>query len=323
MEQTGDGTPRNVLMNHFHYVFLELQIIGARELSPILALGLCRPFLMDSIFALSASHLRFKSASNASHRVAEHFQQALAIKNFQGALASPLDQQTADALLLTAMFLNLLSFSAVEDEDIGNSWVYSSHPDRLGWLSLSLGMKPLIYATETFRENTILNWMFDSSDDEAKSFHGSWELMHLHDVPPHWLDLVGLTRDSQPDAKFFHPIRILSETNKLEPSPKNFFLYVNMIGSLDVDFRSDLERRHETAMWLMGYWLGLLLRYDFWWLRKRVRRDFRAVCRKLMENGVKDRPGAEGAMWRKLMDDLEKAPYWKSLPHGGRVCEEV
>ncbi|KAG8419468.1 hypothetical protein J3458_004332 [Metarhizium acridum] len=94
IEQTRDGTPRNVLMNHFQYVFLELQVIGTRELSPILSLGLCRPFLMDSIFAVSASHLRFTSVSNASHRVAEHFQQALAIKNFQGALASPLDQQT-------------------------------------------------------------------------------------------------------------------------------------------------------------------------------------------------------------------------------------
>jgi hypothetical protein len=305
-------------MHHFRHLFPELQMVDSAQVNSILALGLSRPYLLDAILAVSASHLRFQSSSKSSHRVAEHFQQALAITNFQGALGEPLDQQTADALLLTAMFLNLLSFSVVEEEDIGSSWVYNRGPESLGWLSLSLGIKPLIYATETFRENTILSWMFDSPYDGSQPFHDSKDLIHLHDVPSHWLDLVGLTRESNAEANLFHAVRILKETDKLEPKSHNFFPYVNFIGSLDAEFREDLERQDETAMWLMGYWLGLLCRYDFWWLRKRVRRDYRAVCLKLQAKGVRDRPGEEGVMWRKLMDDLDMAPDW-----GGREHERL
>lgn len=317
------GTPRIVLMHHFQYLFPDLQMLENGGVDPILSLGLCRPFLLDSILAVSASHLRSESISKSSHRVAEHFQQALAIKNFQGALEGPLDQQTADALLLTAMFLNLLSFSVVEDDDVEKSWVFSNHPDRLGWLSLSLGIKPLLYATESFRQNTILGWMFDTSDDEAKTVRGEWEYLTLRDVPSHWLELVGLRRDSDPDVPLFEPVRQLSETDRLEPKPEYFFLYVNMIGSLDFAFRDKLERRDETALWLMGYWLGLICRYDFWWLRKRAWRDYRAVVIWLDRCGLRERPGSEGAMWTKLLDDLDAAPYWKGLwSFGSRVSEE-
>jgi hypothetical protein len=177
-------------------------------------------------------------------------------------------------------------------------------------LSLSLGIKPLIYATETFRDGTILDWMFQASDDESKTFHGAPEFMHLRNVPSHWLGLFSLTRDSKADDIFFDPLRILSETSRLEPCPDHFFLYVNMIGALDFDFRTRLERKDEAAMWLMGYWLGLLCRYDYWWLKKRARRDYHAICTNLLESGVRDRSGAEGAMWRKLTDDLEMAPRW-------------
>lgn len=321
--QTPYGTPRIVLMHHFQHLFPELLMLDGAQVNPILSLGLCRPFLLDSILAVSASHLRVQSATKSSHRIAEHFQQALALKNFQGALTGPLDQQTADALILTAMFLNLLSFSSIEDESIEGSWAYSDHHDRLGWLSLSLGIKPLIYATETFRPDSILSWMFDSSDDEAKTFHGAWESMNLEGVPQHWLELVGLNPESTPDAKYFQTVRILSETTRLEPKPEYFFLYANMIGTLDVDFRFELERRDEAAMWLMGYWLGLLCRYDFWWCRKRVSRDYRGVCKKLQEMGVRNRPGADGVMWKKLMDDLETSPYWKGLRECGRVYGEM
>lgn len=317
------GTPRMVLMHHFQYLFADLAMLENAGVGPILSLGLCRPFLLDSILAVSASHLRSQSTSKSSHRVAEHFQQALAIKHFQGALEAPLDQETADALLLTAMFLNLLSFSVVEDDDMEKSWVFSSHPDRLSWLSLSLGIKPLIYATESFRQDTILGWMFEPSEDEAKTFHGDWEYLNLHQVPSHWLELVGLHRDTKPGQRLFEPIRILNETDRLEPKPEYFFLYVHVIGCLDFEFRDELERRDETALWLMGYWLGLICRYDYWWLRRRVWRDYRAVCLWLDRCGLRERPGSEGEMWTKLLRDLEAAPYWRGLQSSGsRVFED-
>ncbi|OAA41045.1 C6 transcription factor [Metarhizium rileyi] len=110
-----DFTSRLVLMRHFQYLFLELQVIAtlvswtcprscllgyAASRHPISATD---PFTDPRIAWLNTSN------------------KALAIRHFQGALDSPLDQQTANALLLTAMFLDILSFSVVEDENIYNS----------------------------------------------------------------------------------------------------------------------------------------------------------------------------------------------------------
>ncbi|KAK2593460.1 hypothetical protein QQS21_008833 [Conoideocrella luteorostrata] len=322
---TPHGTPRMLLMHHFQHFFPDLQLLERADLDPILSLSMCRPFLLDAMLAVSASHLRSQSVTKSSHRIAEHFQQALALKNFQGALQGPLDQQTADALLLTAMFINLLNFSVVEDDrDVFQSWVYTDHPERLGWLSLSLGIKPLICATEMFRENTILWWMYDAGGNRSGPFRGLEEYLNLHSVPSHWLDLFELPRDAKPGHRMFDPIRILKEINGLEPIPGHFFLYVNLIGDLDGEFRDELERRDERAMWVIGYWLGLLCRYDFWWLRKRAVLDYRAVRRWLNEQQVRDRPGTEGIMWMQLMDDLESAPYWKGIESAScRLLEEL
>lgn len=318
------GTPRIVLMHHFQHVFAELlPMLDGFDMTPILSLSIYRPFLLDTMLAVSASHLRFSTVSNSSHRVAEHFQQALALQSFQAAIEQPLDQQTADALMLTAMFLNLLSFSIVEDDDTSQSWVFNDHPDRLRWLSLSLGIKPLVFATDPFRQNSILGWIHEASDDEHRTFHGPEDLHSLRKVPSHWLDLAGLTMASPPEQMYYDPIRTLEEIDAIEPRHDNLFLYVNLIGSLDFDFRADLIAGDETAMWVMGMWLGFMCRYDFWWLRHRVRRDYRAICQWFDQRRVRERPGREGQMWGLLIDDLEAAPLWKGVGFNNRACEEL
>ncbi|UNI16018.1 hypothetical protein JDV02_002495 [Purpureocillium takamizusanense] len=327
-EPTHHGIPRIVLMQHFQSLYPELRLVLSGENPhPVLALGMARPFLLDAVLAVSASHLRHHHEAPESRRlsrVTEHFQQALAVRSFRDALQSlALDQQTADALVLACMFLNLLTFSFAEEDHLRDTWLFRpDDPERLSWFSLQLGLKPLLVATEHYRDDTILAWMYAASDDDKGTFYG--ENRHMDRVPAHWMTFLGLDRedprgggDEEGDDLLREPARMLAEVHDLEPNDESFFLYVNFVGALDMEyrFRDMLETEDERAVWLFGYWLGLMCRFGWWWMLLRVDREWRAICLWLNQRGVRDRPGEEGRIWRLLMRDLEAANRWPRPGH--------
>ncbi|GJN73449.1 hypothetical protein PLICBS_007527 [Purpureocillium lilacinum] len=327
-EPTHHGIPRIVLIQHFQNLYPELQLLDSGNPNPILALGLVRPFLLEAVLAVSASHLRhhhWAPESRQLSRVTEHFQQALAVRSFRDALQSlTLDQQTADAFVLTSMFLNLLTFSFAEDDQVQDTWLFRpDDPERLSWFSLQLGLKPLLLTTEHYRDDTILSWMYAASDDEKGTFYG--ENQRMDRVPAHWMAFLGLDRENLlgEDDLLREPARMLAEVRDLEPRDECFFLYVNFVGALDMEFRfrDMLEAEDERAVWLFGYWLGLMCRFGWWWMQLRVDREWRAIRLWLDQKGVRDRPGEQGRVWRLLMHELEDANRWPRTEYG--VVDEV
>lgn len=64
------------------------------------------------------------------------------------------------------------------------------------------------------------------------------------------------------------------------------------------EFRALLCDRDERALWLLGYWLGLMSRFEgLWCCDKRVRRDYKAMRMWLEQAKVTIRPGVEGEHW--------------------------
>jgi hypothetical protein len=281
------------------------------------------------MLAVSASHLRQNTSRDAAaaqltaHRVAEDAEQSLAIRAFHRALSEPAeDPLCADALLLTSMLLNVLAFTHVEgadgEDDPRKSWVFCHEENKLSWLAVQMGLKPLLEATTRYHPETILTWMFSASDTpDGLMYKGG---QPLDGVPDTWLSLVGLSKDSSSpnDDLFYEPVRVLAVTRDLPPTRQACLMYFAFIGHLDVEYRHLLWRNDERALWMFGYWLGLLRRYDLWWSRKRIRRDYSAIKLWLDMKGVAERPGAEGEMWKVLLRDLEAAPHW----HGEPVVEE-
>ncbi|OAA63152.1 C6 transcription factor [Cordyceps fumosorosea ARSEF 2679] len=299
---------------HFHAPSTGLET-ACGQMAFIVGLGASRPYLLDVTLAVAACHLRHMYQTNndddaavSACRVAEHYQQSLAIRSFNRALGEPLDQEASDSVLISSMMFNLLSFALDDDDDPARSWVFTAAPDRLAWFSLSMGLAPLLERTKRFHDRSILRHIFDASDDERKTYHGDGA-KSLSRVPPHWLRLCGLDYASaDPDHIFYEPVRVLAELVSTPVSHESFFLYMAFFGKVGVAFRSLLEHDSEPAMWLLGYWLGLLCRFDqVWWLSGRARRDYRAICIWLDKRKVRRRPEAEGLMWRQLMVDLEGA----------------
>lgn len=298
------------------------------------------------MLAVSAAHLRHHRTTPQARResrVAEHFQQALALRGFRRALAqfplAPDQQGTADALVLTCMLLNLLAFSLDDGDENGkesnpsSSWIFSPHdPDRLSWFSLQLGLKPLLVATAHIRASssnntTILAQMYGKTTPDSKSS----DTPPQNPLPPHWLSFLcggdGGGEDSDPDNPLLEPARMLARVRDMPPQADETFLaYVGFVGALDADlrFRGLLEARDPRAVWLLGYWLGLMGRFGpcCWWLRARVEREWRAVCAwfgqaQRSRRGViagtsrsETEVGEEGGIWGLLMSEVEGAAVW-------------
>jgi hypothetical protein len=307
------GTPIAALL---HHVTVDLDTFLGMPLEPSLwDLACTHPHLLAAILALSACHLRHHSPDPYQHRIAEFSFESIALRMFQITLPDPLDQQRSDALLLTSMMLNTLTFAFVDDAACSTSWVSSDQADRLGWLSLQLGLKPLLLATKPFHERSILQPIFIASDDEHKTF--SAEGVSADRVPEVWLKvLCGKAwgqnicgeKPKGEDAlgQYLHePTRILSEIRRLQPSGENVLLFVQFVRKLDYEFLAMLFDRDERALWVMGYWLGLLGRLDMWWSKLRVARDWMAIRNFLLEKGVCRRKGEYGRMWRQLMNDYD------------------
>lgn len=285
----------------------------------------CRyPHLLAALLAVSACHLNHHTVDASAHRLAQYTFASTALALFRPALLQELNSQPgSDALLLTSMMLNMLAFAAVdEDLDLSTSWVFSHDKNRLGWLELQLGLKPLLLATKSFRHQSLLQPMFAASDDEHKTF--STDTTSLERVPEGWTELISCSLDhcsmdaghgsgkeeATYDQVLAEPVRILAETERLHPSEENTFRYVQFAGKIGPEFLRLLYERDERALWIFGYWLGLLGRMGMWWSSRRVKRDWVAIRTFLIDTkGVCERRGPQGAMWRRRMKEYCAVGY--------------
>jgi len=248
---------------------------------------------------------------------------------------------------LGAVLLNLLTFILPADEDptpaataatgadLSRSWVFSERTDRLDWLAVQLGLKPLLMETRLNRRGVSLGPLFDTPDDRRRDFlKGVSEPDHC--VPDIWLsafeiscnqpcqDATGDSQYSPPRKRmqdlgaeelnwfiFWKPLCALAVIRDVEPIEANIYMYLQFAGTLEPEFCLRLYQRDERALWVFGYWLGLMCRFEYiWWCGRRVRRDFTAIAIWLRCCGVTARPGEEGLLWTAMIADLEDSASW-------------
>lgn len=257
------GTPSGMLLHHLYT--LHTSVFSMPNFAgDLLRSGLVFPHLQSTLLAAAAAHLCHFVPGTASrdHRIAEHYQQSLALQAYQKALMTPLPSQGqagVDALLLTAMITNMLAFILPNEDTDGimvwhdsvgdgrgggnsrgsgsgrgngngtglrsrtirtagigrgswadnsgslwtdsdpdprRSWVFSPHPNRLGWLAVMTGLTPLLAATSAWRERSFLAPLYANVDDERRIITGTWQSMQR--VPQTWLDLFGIDRNTTP-----------------------------------------------------------------------------------------------------------------------------
>lgn len=311
-DRLGKGTSVRVLMRHATQTMAP--ILGGFLDNSLWELVCTHPFLLASILAVSASHLGHSTPDPTQHRVAECALLSTSLETFRPALCQPLTAQTSDAFVVTSMLLNNLAFSRLESLDPLKSWVFEEREDRLSWLSLQMGMKPLLMATAPFRKKSLLGPLYDASNDDRGIFSG--EGATLDRVPAHWMQLAtemdvkvdsvdGKEEGIDEGQPFREAVRLLAEIRLLPPSPDNTFLYVAFFKALDVRFVRLLYNRDEGALWMFGYWLGLMARLGSWWCKRRAIRDWTAIREFFWARELTLSGGEWDDRWRLLVADLD------------------
>jgi len=139
-------------------------------------------------------------------------------------------------------------------------------------------------------------------------------------VPESWIRAFKLKNsssscDSETDADPNDSLRpaaiALAYLRGIDPQQSKIFLNLMFLTKIHGDFRLLLYKKDERAMWLFGYWLGLMCRYKgIWWCEQRVRRDYQAVCMFLDKLHLSERAGEDGLYWKDMMQELEQAPVF-------------
>ena len=318
-----NGTPSIQLLHHFCTNWDAIFRMPGRD--ELVSLSQSNSLIRNTLLAITACHLRHMSPGILQHRIAEHFYQSLTIQDFQIALETPsksLGQQGVNALLLAALLLNMIAFTlphqdnGVED-DPKSSWVFSFREDRLGWLALQAGLRPLLISLSAYLEKTV------AFLDPIMFGHGKagWreirKFQSLGIVPESWIRAFKLKNDGfscesnnadQNDT--FGPATIaLAYLRSIHPPQSTILLNWVFLTKIHGDLKSLLYNRDERALWLLGYWLGLMCRYEgIWWCERRVRRDYEAVRIRLHELHLGERAGVDGLYWKDMMQELEHVP---------------
>ncbi|KFA64311.1 hypothetical protein S40285_02950 [Stachybotrys chlorohalonatus IBT 40285] len=316
MQEPDNGTPAAQLMEHLLQNQADIFQMPGRDI--IIRLSRSDPLIHNVLLALAACHLRQREPGVVQHRIAEHFQQSVALRDLQRALDTPreaLGQDGINSMLLSAILLSQITFALTASEtlddqnlDPGTSWVFSEQEDRLGWLSLQIGLNPLVLSVAPYGDET-MSFLASIFSDPGQNW---WDLQandDIREMPFTWARILRI--NGELDLTLRSQASALLELRDAEPSNANVFIIRRFLRDLPPDLRHLLYVRDERAMWMFGYWLGLVSRFNgVWWTRQRARRDHRAICIWLAQQNLSARPGAEGQLWTEMLRELEQAPTY-------------
>jgi hypothetical protein len=289
------------------------------------------PLVESTFLAVAACHLRYVSPGVLQHRIAEHFQQSLLLSHLQKLLNTPSDQflqSDADAAILCATLLNVITFvlpdsHTATDTDPTSSWVFSMYENCLGWLDLQVGLRPLLLSMAPYFVNTMnfLGPIFLGAEKQTWEFKKMPQAVEL--IPKTWIDFfelkdftVGCDSKSNEIGEIFRaPVIILAQLRSLESrSLSNVYKCFQFLAKVQKEFRALLREKDDRVLWLFGYWLGILCRFDgIWWCEKRAKRDYTAICMWLRQRDLGKRSGIEGRRWTAMVVELESVWSWKDF----------
>lgn len=106
---------------------------------------------------------------------------------------------------------------------------------------------------------------------------------------------------------FLGPVTLLVQLRDLGLKPLNIYRSLQFPSKVGKDFRNLLFKKDDKALWLFGYWFGLLSRFgDIWWCKECAWRDYCAVCTVLRDfRSNLSIEGKWGDLWGEMMIELE------------------
>lgn len=228
------------------------------------------PHLMHSMLAVSALHLNHYGNKQYRRPGLAHLQ--VALPKFRQSVAGPISPQESPHILYSAMLITLHYF-AITSRAVTDSWVFSSSPDRLDWLTVSQGLAPLFGATRQHHTDTFMTPVFRIVEGDRAADRG---------LPPSMLELCGWTPAATPDElrrnPYVAPLQQLNALLPLEHTVPHVLKYLRFMADFDKRFSRLIAARDPRALLIMAYGFALMCDVELWWTQPRARRDCWAIC---------------------------------------------
>ncbi|CAK1364670.1 unnamed protein product [Cercospora beticola] len=260
----------------------------------VLRLAQENSYLLHGILSIACLHLDHHEVTGYRIPKLSHFQVSLG--DFQNAINKPITQNEADPILLTSMMINMQYFCYIDSTDPKDSWVFSGSPSRLDWLSMQMALTPLVHSTSKFAGESMLRpvWAYAAYERDAS-----------RGLPAEMLRLCGVHERPRNLHRnpYWHALQSLAPLMLEKGSTDKLIKYLSCLCGFNKRFLARAQVNDHAALLILAYWFGLMCYVDFWWCKRRVRRDTTALCMYLEAHGD-DRV-------RSLLDFPAKAcGYW-------------
>jgi hypothetical protein len=220
----------------------------------------------------------------------------------------------AKRLFLVGLLLNILTFVLPENEaqqgllNIANSCIHSNEEDRFSWIDIHYGFRQLLLTTAPHQGEIMayLSAVFMGTPDINEALP-SWALSK-DSIPYHWKLAFKISSSTQvagceSEDSYLVPLAYIANLREVEPVGKNSFMFLSFLMKLDSHFRGLLRRRDPRAVWILGYWFGLMCRLPkIWWCTDRAKREYFGICTWFQQSHVEER--IQDAVWLLLVKDL-------------------
>jgi len=172
--------------------------------------------------------------------------------------------------------MSVLAFCA-EDYKPANSWLFSSDPTDLNWLTMQCGLRGILAHTFPYLQQSIWYNVFMESTDEHNTLDN--HTPGREGLHPELADLCGIDETTTENDNPYHwPLRLLSPLMKLEPSRETWGKLSTFLGRLLPEFTHLLLQKDPKALVVLGYWLGRVCLIKGWWPTSRFSAECTAIC---------------------------------------------
>ncbi|KAI5362348.1 Putative zn(2)-C6 fungal-type DNA-binding domain, fungal transcription factor [Septoria linicola] len=242
----------------------------------VLRLAQQHTYLLHGILSIACLHLDHHQVPGFRIAKLSHFQEALS--TFQDAINKPIVKDNADPILLAGMMINMQYFCYVDSVDPLDSWVFSGSPSRLDWLSMQMGLTPLVHSTTPYHSESLLRPVWHYAAYIRDGSRG---------LPPDMLRLCGIHKGAKNLQRnpYWHALQSLAPLMLVERETKNLIKYLSCLSGFNKKFFARAQVNDHIALLILAYWFGLMCYVDFWWYRRRVLRDTTALCMYLEAHG--------------------------------------
>lgn len=316
-EQSGNGTSNGHLVQHLLADWVAIFQFPYNK--HLLSTSMSNELVQSTMLAISACHLHHVAPGVLHHQISNYFHQSQVVAGLRRLLigsASSLGQSDADGLMLSATLLNMITFTIPDSpgsssESAKFSWVLDPSNDCRPWLDLQVALRPILLSTAHYHEGAInlLAPIFFGVEDQNWEFKRMAQARQM--IPARWVRFFGLddlhpSQGCDSGAVFLDAIAILVQLRKLEPVPSNVYRNLQFLAKIQDGFRALLLQRDSKALWLLGYWLGLLRRFNnVWWCKERAERDYVAICMLLRQRHVAKHTRYQDQIWEEMLSHLE------------------